>query len=229
MSKTIIVAGYGPGISHAVAEKFGNMGFSVGLVARNEARLNDAAGQLKAKGIRAAGFPADVGNLDAMRSVVQRVRTTLGPISAIHWNAAASMAGDILTAPVEQLRAVFDVAVSGLVVTVQESLADLKKAEKPAVLVTNGGFGLFDTNIDSVAVRSQSMALAIGNSAKHKTVRLLAKRLEPEGIYVAEVMVLGTVKGTAWDKGQATLQASDIANRFWQLYEKRNETLVQFS
>ena len=35
MSKTIVVVGFGPGISTAVAEKFGAGGFSVALVARN--------------------------------------------------------------------------------------------------------------------------------------------------------------------------------------------------
>ena len=38
MSKTIVVVGFGPGISTAVAEKFGAEGFSVGLVARNSTR-----------------------------------------------------------------------------------------------------------------------------------------------------------------------------------------------
>jgi NAD(P)-dependent dehydrogenase (short-subunit alcohol dehydrogenase family) len=36
MSKTIVVVGFGPGISIAVAEKFGAAGFSFALVARNE-------------------------------------------------------------------------------------------------------------------------------------------------------------------------------------------------
>lgn len=39
MSKTIVVVGFGPGISTAVAEKFGAEGFSIALIARNEKRL----------------------------------------------------------------------------------------------------------------------------------------------------------------------------------------------
>ena len=34
MTKTIIVAGFGPGISSAVAERFGKEGFTIALVAR---------------------------------------------------------------------------------------------------------------------------------------------------------------------------------------------------
>jgi NADP-dependent 3-hydroxy acid dehydrogenase YdfG len=35
MTKTILIGGYGPGISNAVAERFGAEGFSVALAARN--------------------------------------------------------------------------------------------------------------------------------------------------------------------------------------------------
>ena len=59
MAKTIVVVGFGPGISSAVAEKFGSSGFSVGLVARSEERLAAGVKALKAKGIEAAAFPAD--------------------------------------------------------------------------------------------------------------------------------------------------------------------------
>jgi hypothetical protein len=55
---------------------------------------------------------------------------------------------------------------------------------------------------------------------------VLAKRLEREGVFLGELMVLGTVKGTAWDQGQATLEASAVAGRFWDLYEKRNQHLA---
>lgn len=59
MAKTIVVVGFGPGNSTAVAEKFGTEGFSVALVGRNEDRLAAGVSALKARGIAAAAFPAD--------------------------------------------------------------------------------------------------------------------------------------------------------------------------
>ena len=41
MTKTLIVCGYGPGISTSVAEKFGAEGFSIALVARNAEKLQN--------------------------------------------------------------------------------------------------------------------------------------------------------------------------------------------
>lgn len=43
MPKTIMVCGHGPGISNAVAAKFGAQGFSVAIVGRNRERLALAA------------------------------------------------------------------------------------------------------------------------------------------------------------------------------------------
>jgi short-subunit dehydrogenase len=51
MSKTIIVCGHGPGISDAVAKKFGAEGFSVALVARSADKLTAAVAALEAKGV----------------------------------------------------------------------------------------------------------------------------------------------------------------------------------
>lgn len=226
-SPTLIVAGYGPGISHAVAERFGKEGFSIALLARNENKLKEAAGVLEKQGIRAAGFATDLGNEASVRQTVAAVHAKFGNITVLHWNAAALMAGDLVTTPIDQLRTVLDVGVTGLVTAVQATLGHLK-ATKGSVLVTNGGFGQLDVNVDAYATKTSNMGLAIGNAAKHKTVRLLSKRLEEEGVYVGEVMVLGTVKGTPWDTGDATIQATGIAESFWKLHTKRQEVLTQF-
>lgn len=229
MAKTIIVGGYGTGISAAVAERFGAEGFSLALVARNAERLGAAVKALEAKGVKAAAFPTDLGDTSAVRALVGKVRSALGPITALHWNAYASEAGDLLSADTAALHRAFDVAVSGLLAAVQEALPDLKQEKESAVLVTNGGYGLFDTMVDAYAIQTNSMGLALANSAKHKLVGLLSQKLKSDGIYVGELMVLGTVKGTAWDSGNATLDPSAIANKFWELYRGRTEVWAQIS
>src|SRR5580704_9085139 len=100
MSKTIVVVGYGPGVSNAVAEKFAAEGFSVALVARNADRLQAAFAALKAKGVpQAAVIPADASDPDAIAAAIDRAREALGPITAIHWNAyGGGEAGDLITA-----------------------------------------------------------------------------------------------------------------------------------
>jgi short-subunit dehydrogenase len=227
MSKTIIVNGYGPGISTAVAQKFGAEGFSVALVARNAEKLNAGVKALEAKGIKAAAFPADLGDPAAARAVVEKVRASLGAITVVQWTAYTMAAGDLLTADAAAIHGALDIAVTSLLAAVQAALPDLKKAQDPAVLVINGGLGYFDPNVDAVAVQWGAMGLAVANAATHKLVGLLSSKLKGDGIYVGEAMVLGSVKGTAFDDGKATIEASSVANKLWELYRARGEVTAQ--
>ncbi len=229
MSKTIIIVGFGPGNSTAVAEKFGAEGFSVALVGRSEDRLAAGVSALKARGITAAAFPADATDPAAIAAAIRRARAELGPITAIHWNAfGGAEAGDLLTADPAALRGIFDVAVFGLLAAAREALPDLKSAGDGAILITNGGFGELSPEIDAYATSTNAMGIALGNAAKNKLAGLLAARLKDDGIYVGEVMVRGTIKGTPTDSGNS-VDPSRIADKFWELYKSRREMLAGVS
>ncbi|MDP3208278.1 MAG: hypothetical protein Q8M65_03940, partial [Rhodoglobus sp.] len=86
-----------------------------------------------------------------------------------------------------------------------------------------------DPKVDAMAVQWGAMGLAVAKAAQHKAVGLLHQRLGAEGVYVGEVVVLGAVKGTAFDSGHATLEASAIAERFWDLHQRRAESSVNIS
>ena len=222
--KTILVAGYGPGISAAVAEKFGAEGFQVAIVGRSAEKLAAGVKALAAKGITAVAFTADLGDPAAIRGIVEKIHVALGPISVIEWTAfaPANLGGDLLTASPEEIRSLFDVSIVGLVAIVQAARADLK-SEKGALLVTNGGAGFIDPAVDANMVQYGLMGLGLSNAAKHKLVGLLAKKLEPDGIYVGEIMVAGSIKGSSFDRGQATIEGKTVAEKYWELYRARKE------
>ena len=229
MTKTLIVCGYGPGISTAVAEKFGAEGFAIALVARNADKLRNGVKALEAKGIKAAAITADLINPTDARAVVATARAALGPITALHWNAYSTAAGNLLEADAGDVRAALDVAVTSLLAVVREALPDLRKEQDAAVLVTNGGLALLDATVDAMAVQYNAMGLAIANAAKHKLVRLLALTLKPDNVYVGEVMVQGTIKGSAADQGNANLEGAKVADKFWEIYRARREPSVSVS
>jgi NAD(P)-dependent dehydrogenase (short-subunit alcohol dehydrogenase family) len=229
MSKTIVIVGFGPGNSTAVAEKFGKEGFSVALVGRNEDRLAAGVSALKGRGIAAAAFPADAADPAAISAAIRKVRAELGSISAIHWNAVGGTeAGDLITADPSALRGIFDVAVFGLLAAAREALPDLKSAGDGAILITNGGFGELSPEIDAYAASANVMGVALANAAKNKLAGLLAQRLKGEGVFVGEVMVHGTIKGTPTDSGNS-VEPSRIADKFWELYQARGEMLAGIS
>jgi NADP-dependent 3-hydroxy acid dehydrogenase YdfG len=228
MAKTIIVGGYGPGISDAVARRFGREGYAVALVGRTADRLAAGVAALEKSGVVAKAFPCNLGDPDAARKLVAGARAALGPIAVLHWNATASGAADLTTAKTSELRGVFDLAVHGLVASMQEALPDLKR-EKGAVLVTGGSLSSYEPKIDALAVEWGVMGLALAKAAQHKLVGLLHHKLRPEGVYVGEVTVHGIVKGSAFDKGHGTLEPDAIAARFWDILQRRQDVWVTFS
>jgi short-subunit dehydrogenase len=224
MKKTIVVCGYGSGISHAVARKFSTEGFQLALVARDAKKLADAAQSFASGGAIARAFPCDLADSSAIAPLIANVRETLGPITVLHWNAHSSLAGDLIRADVADLRTTLGLGVFNLVSAVQLALPDMRDAaSSAAILITGGGYALYEPQLDRMAAKFGSMGLAVTKAAQHKLTGVLHHKLKDEGIYVGEVTVLGLVKGTAHDRGNATIEAAAVAERFWEIYNARAE------
>ena len=76
--------------------------------------------------------------------------------------------------------------------------------------------------MDEYATSLKTMGVALANAAKYKLVGLLAQRLKDDGVYVGEVMIAGTIKGTVWADANS-IEPSTVADRFWELYQARDE------
>jgi len=224
MPKIIVIVGFGPGNSTAIAEKFGAAGFTVAIVGRNAERLAAGVAALKARGITAAAFTGNAADPDSMRAMIRRIQAELGPITVLHWNAfGGDNVGDLLAAESSEASGVFDVAVVGLLAAVREALPDLKSAGGGALLITNGGFGDASPETDAFVTSIHAAGIGLANAAKNKLAGLLAERLRSEGVYVGEVVIYGTVKGTPTG-GEGTIDPSRVAGAFWDLYQARGDT-----
>jgi NADP-dependent 3-hydroxy acid dehydrogenase YdfG len=85
VSEVIAVIGAGPGLGLAVARRFGREGYAVALVARNGTRLEAFADTLRAEGIEAAGFAADVGDRATLPDLVAAITARFGPIDVLEY------------------------------------------------------------------------------------------------------------------------------------------------
>ncbi|MCB9565845.1 MAG: SDR family NAD(P)-dependent oxidoreductase [Myxococcales bacterium] len=229
MAKTILICGYGPGISSAVARKFGAEGFQVALVARNAERLAAGVQALADAGVTAKAFPCDLGDAAAIERMVSEVHDALGPITVIHWNAYRGAAGDLTTCDPAELRAVLDVGVVGEVAAVQAALPDLRaQAGEAAVLVTGGGFAFYADPVDQMITQWRTMGLGVAKAAQHKLTGVLHHALKGDGIFVGSIVVMGMVKGTAFAQGDSGLDPDAIAGSFWHLYQDRGDIYRNF-
>lgn len=89
--KVAVVTGSSRGLGFAIAERYAQAGAAVVLSARSENQLKANVDALKAKGYRAAGFPCDVSDLEAVRALATNAAETFGKIDI--WVNNAGMAG----------------------------------------------------------------------------------------------------------------------------------------
>ena len=224
----LVIVGYGPGISHATAERFGREGYSVALVARNNDRLAEGVERLAASGVDAKAYQADASDLTSLRRAIADIRRDSGTISALLWTAFRSgEVRNVLETPPEKIEAVFDVGIAGLLACVQDVVADLTTTNG-ALLVANGALGEASSEADEFAKYLNNDGVALENAAKTKLVGILAERLREFGIYVGEITIAGSVAGTA-TAGAAAIQPSTIAQTFWSMTELRSSTRVRLT
>lgn len=106
--KVVIVTGSSSGIGKALALKLGEQGARVVINSRGDGKLQQAAGELSAKGYDVLAVAANVGKLDECRRLVDTVMTHYGRIDVLINNAGANMHGrvedtdpEVLHLPVE--------------------------------------------------------------------------------------------------------------------------------
>lgn len=223
MKDPIVICGYGPGISQAVARRFGAAGHPVAIIARDTERLEAGAEALRKEGITAKSFPADLTDSAARANAFADIRASLGRVGILHWNAFLPINGDLLSSTVEDFRQSLELRLVSFIAAVQALFDDLK-ASGGTILATSGITALDRPEIHKFAVDYAVMAITV--AAQHKALGILASTLASHGIHVAEVVINGFVIGTegvgAFDQ-KGTIDPKDVAGCFWDMFENRTQ------
>jgi NAD(P)-dependent dehydrogenase (short-subunit alcohol dehydrogenase family) len=178
---TVIIVGYGPGVGAGAAEAFAAQGHPVALVARNPEKLDEAVGRYKVKGWNAAGFPADVSDVAALKHALIAATGTLGPPDVLVYNAAKGGPGPVMALEAEHLMGDLRISVAGALVAVQAVVPGMIARRLGSVLFTGGGLALYPS--------PSAPSLAIGKSGIRTLALMLAKELAPQGIRAGTVTI----------------------------------------
>jgi NADP-dependent 3-hydroxy acid dehydrogenase YdfG len=211
MSKTFLSIASGPGIGLATARRFGREGYRVVLAARNIARLQAAAAQLREEGIEATTVQVDAVDARSVANVV----TSIGPeLEVMHYN------GGILhydTAGKLQTRSLADETIDSLVsdtaVNVSSALAAIHAAAptmiaqgRGTVLLTGGGLG--------VQPSADFLTLSVGKAGARAIALALFPAFRERGVHVATVTIAKLVSPNS-------RESNEVADAFWQLHAQR--------
>jgi len=201
-----IIAGMGPGVSFAVARRFGTAGFSVAMLARRADRLAEFEKELQSAGVPARGYAVDLGVEAQVRGAFQKIEGELGPAGVLIYNASAGHPGRPTSLSERALLADFRINVVAPLWCVQEVLDGMIDAGRGTIVFTGGGLAL--------APQTDFASLSIGKAAVRSLAFSLAQELEGTGIHVGTITICGYVQeGTHFSPER-------IAEEMWRLHSQ---------
>ena len=133
-SRIVVVTGASGGIGRASAIEFGRRGYTVALLARGEAGLAGAAGQVRSVGGRAMTIDVDVSDADAVYAAADRVERELGPIDVWVNDAFTSVFAPFHEIQPEEYKRVTEVAYLGFVYGTMAALKHMRPRDRGTIV-----------------------------------------------------------------------------------------------
>jgi NAD(P)-dependent dehydrogenase (short-subunit alcohol dehydrogenase family) len=185
MIETAIVAGVGPGLGSSLARAFAREGYQVALLSRRGESSEPAAEQIQAAQGTALVIPTDVTERRSVTDAVARVRSEIGPITALAYNASGYGRGRFLELDPETIRQSFEVGTMGAVYLGQAVIPDMLAA----------GHGFISLTGATAALRGRAgfAPLAIAKASLRMLSQSLAREFHPQGIHVVHVVIDGQI------------------------------------
>lgn len=217
---SIAIIGAGTGLGAAVARHFGAKGFAVGLISRNQERLDTLAEDLAKDGVQAKGFAADVRDPASIAKALEQVTETLGPIEVLQYSPLPQkdfMRPVLETTPADLVGPI-EFSIYGPVAAVHQVLPGMRflGENRGTILFVNGGSAVKPGR----NVTGTSVAFA-GQAAY---AQLLNEVLGEEGIQVSQLIIGGRIIDGDTEKDPAVL-----AGHLWDLHTKRDRFRHQIS
>lgn len=132
--KSVFITGGSSGINLGIAEAFGLAGAKVAINGRNQEKLSAAVSGLKAKGITAQGFAADVRDYAALEQALEQAKAAHGPIDVLICGAAGNFPAPAMAMSSNGFKSVLEIDVLG---TFNACRAAFERLNTPGACVIN--------------------------------------------------------------------------------------------
>ncbi|MBN2176597.1 MAG: SDR family NAD(P)-dependent oxidoreductase [Demequinaceae bacterium] len=208
---TAMVTGASAGLGSEYVKQLAATGWDVIVVARDAARLEEAAQRARGQGVTAEVFPADLGVRADVERVAERLRDPARPVDLLVNNAGMGTGRGFLESDLETQDRNLEVMVRALMV--------LTHAAGEAMVARGSGSIL---NVSSIAARTASGTYSAHKAWVDTFTRGLARRLRGTGV-TATVVRPGLVRTEFHDR--AGLDFSDKPSFVW----LKTETVVRSS
>ena len=211
-----VVVGAGPGLGAALARRFAQGGYKVGLLARSRPALIELARQLEqATQATVLAVAADAAVESEIDRAFAEVRVALGDPEVLIYNPAIRPRGTLL----ETTPAVFEQTWR----TVALGAFLCARAVVPSMVSRGAGVLLFSGATAGVKPSASSAAFGPAKFALRGLAQVLARDLGPKGVHVAYVNIDGMIdtplarQRLAAPAVAGMLNPAAIAETYWQV------------
>ncbi len=203
-TRGLVVVGPGASFGAELLRRYGQEGFTLGVVSRSADTLTRLRDELAPAGLAVAGTVADVTDAPGLSRAVERISAEIGGLTVCVYNAKLSIRGAALTVPPATLNQTLAVNVTGALAAIQAAVVPLEQRPAATILVTSAS-----PRTQPVAGR---FALSVGKAALGALVEALRPTLAAQGIRLRTVVLDGRVAPAG------PLRPDAVADHFWQAF-----------
>ncbi len=210
MTRTVVIAGVGPGLGESLARRFLEEGCRIGLFARSEEYLEELSDEL---GEDALAVPTDITDPASVEAGFEAVRDEFGPVDVLVNHASGGAWQGLCKISPKAFENAWRVSAYGGLLCSQEAVSDMLEGD--------GGTVIFTGATSAIRGRGGAVGFSAAKFAVRGLAESMARELGPEGIHVAHVVIDGQILppggATETDRDDEFLDPDAIADSYWHL------------
>ena len=204
LAKVCAVVGVGPGLGLSLCRRFGQEGFKVAMLARDQGRLEAFRRTLAGEDIAASSYGADAGDTESLTAALDDVQAQLGSPDVLIYNAYGVHPGAVSSLENRAFTEDWQTNVLGALVATKKVLPAMTQRNTGTLLFTGGGAAL--------TPRPDVASLSIGKAALRLLALNLAEELQDTAVRASTVAIFGTIGK------DEHFSPARIAETYWQLH-----------
>lgn len=140
--KNVLITGAGKGIGRALAVALANEGANLAVLARTKKDLENLADEVRKLNIKVSVLVADVGDMQAVNTAVEKAVNELGPIDILVNNAGVAKLGKFLEIKPEDVEQMIRVNLLGIYYTTRAVLPSMIERKTGDIINISSTAGL---------------------------------------------------------------------------------------
>ena len=207
------IVGIGPMNGASFARRFASEGYAVALLSRKTDYSNQIASELES----AKAYACDVTNASAVEAAFAAVRTEMGEIDVLVYNAGSGAWGNIEELSAHDFEQSWRINTMGAFLVSKQVIPSMKKKKAGAIIFVGA--------TASLRGKPFTTAFAPAKASQRSLAQAMARHLWPSGIHVSLIIIDGGIKSLDSEANvdaPETLNPDDIATTAYFLAQQPN-------